>query len=166
MTESALHRDYTTFRLAHATPNHLHATSTTLFIGPIPHSWVSTYEKKWYKKPRTNYHRKDLAFLRDDTVANTNHTFSNCARWRAESESVQVSRAATIQSERCFDVVPAQEALSPIREVSTSSQDHLSEPPHTSEPVDTIPIAPISSPVESVRPALAVHSPPFPNRFG
>ncbi|KAI9756537.1 MAG: hypothetical protein M4579_003796 [Chaenotheca gracillima] len=40
---------YTTQRLKHATPEHLHITSRRCFIGPIPEGWLKSHRKEWYK---------------------------------------------------------------------------------------------------------------------
>ncbi|KAK5716274.1 hypothetical protein LTR17_016463 [Elasticomyces elasticus] len=40
---------YTTARLEHATPAHLHATTRRTFIGPIPEGWLKSHRKQWYR---------------------------------------------------------------------------------------------------------------------
>lgn len=41
---------HTIRRLEHATPQHLHETTTRTFIGPIPEGWLSSHRKNWYKR--------------------------------------------------------------------------------------------------------------------
>ncbi|KAK9481378.1 Pleckstrin homology domain-containing protein [Lipomyces japonicus] len=38
---------FTSFRLSHATPDHIHATSRTVLIGPIPSEWLRRHQKLW-----------------------------------------------------------------------------------------------------------------------
>ncbi len=53
---------YTNFRLNHATPEHLHVTSRSIFIGPVPDGWLEAHKSRW-KKLRTNYHRECSSFV-------------------------------------------------------------------------------------------------------
>lgn len=113
--------NYTSFRLSHGTPRHLHATSVVRFIGPIPHSWITTYKKRWFHKPRTNYHRKDLPFDRPDNRGQDGQDLSACARWQAESHGAQISRSNTIQAESSNNVITPQQIPVIVEEQEDSS---------------------------------------------
>lgn len=74
--------DYTSFKLAHASPAHLHITSLSKFIGPIPQGWLTAHKKHW-GLPRTNYHKRRVSF-----TANELDITSHCPgdrRWQAEA---------------------------------------------------------------------------------
>ncbi|ODQ54458.1 hypothetical protein SAICODRAFT_54524 [Saitoella complicata NRRL Y-17804] len=55
----------TACRLQHAHPNHLHATTRRVFIGPVPKGWVQHHRKSWYGS--FNYHKKAASFTLDET---------------------------------------------------------------------------------------------------
>ncbi|KAI1909226.1 hypothetical protein LOZ61_005093 [Ophidiomyces ophidiicola] len=64
---------YTAQRLEHASPEHLHATSRRLFIGPFPKGWLSSHRKSWYKSwlGLGNYSSRAATFSAD--VDSTRH---------------------------------------------------------------------------------------------
>lgn len=41
---------HTAHRLLHATPEHLHATTRRVFVGPIPEGWLKSHRRDWYKR--------------------------------------------------------------------------------------------------------------------
>ncbi|KAF2719292.1 hypothetical protein K431DRAFT_286881 [Polychaeton citri CBS 116435] len=41
---------HTVQRLEHSTPEHIHSTTTRLFVGPIPEGWLRNHRKQWYKQ--------------------------------------------------------------------------------------------------------------------
>ncbi|KAI9887992.1 MAG: hypothetical protein M1823_000249 [Watsoniomyces obsoletus] len=40
---------YTAQRLQHASPEHLHLTTRSCFIGPVPDGWLKSHRKQWYR---------------------------------------------------------------------------------------------------------------------
>ncbi|KAI9839103.1 MAG: hypothetical protein M1837_002242 [Sclerophora amabilis] len=62
---------YTTQRLKHATPEHLHLTSRRCFIGPIPEGWLKSHRKQWYRHHlHLNYSSRAATF---STTASFSH---------------------------------------------------------------------------------------------
>ncbi|KAF2842611.1 hypothetical protein M501DRAFT_1005394 [Patellaria atrata CBS 101060] len=66
---SNLHPDsYTTHRLKHATPEHLHLTTRRCFIGPIPTGWLKSHDREWYKLHlHSNYSSRAATFSANTT---------------------------------------------------------------------------------------------------
>ncbi|KAI4630938.1 hypothetical protein J4E83_002464 [Alternaria metachromatica] len=61
---------YTTQRLEHATPEHLHLTTRRYFIGPIPTAWLTKHRSDWYKHHlRINYSTRTATFSSDPREA-------------------------------------------------------------------------------------------------
>ncbi|KPI43215.1 uncharacterized protein AB675_6993 [Cyphellophora attinorum] len=55
---------YTSHRLKHASPEHLHLTMRRFFIGPIPEGWLKDNRKSWYKRrlELSNYTSRTASF--------------------------------------------------------------------------------------------------------
>ncbi|CAN9192721.1 unnamed protein product [Alternaria alternata] len=61
---------YTSQKLEHATPEHLHLTSRRYFIGPIPTAWLTKHRRDWYKHHlRINYSTRTATFSSDPREA-------------------------------------------------------------------------------------------------
>ncbi|OJI99875.1 hypothetical protein ASPVEDRAFT_51176 [Aspergillus versicolor CBS 583.65] len=62
---------YTSEKLRHASPGHLHITNKRLFIGPIPKNWLQSHRKSWYKTRFSfrNYRSKAITFSAESDYA-------------------------------------------------------------------------------------------------
>ncbi|KAK6346878.1 hypothetical protein TWF696_006983 [Orbilia brochopaga] len=62
---------YTSHRLHHATPEHLHITTRRIFIGPVPKGWLNAHKQSWYTRHITGYYsRKEPAgMVAEDNVS-------------------------------------------------------------------------------------------------
>ncbi|OJD23260.1 hypothetical protein ACJ73_05385 [Blastomyces percursus] len=155
--ESGLRPDsYTSQKLQHASPEHLHTTSRRTFIGPIPRSWLQSHRKSWYKKwfGLKDYSSRQATFSAD-TSFNIN-TRQLTGFIQAPNE--QIYRSSFPQPKDVDgNQVPVE--TTPIAPVDTSQEEPTTEDQQSSHVKSRRrDLDHMSSPLDPPRPAMRMSS--------
>ncbi|KAK3056733.1 hypothetical protein LTR09_002526 [Extremus antarcticus] len=88
---------YTSRRLEHATPEHIHLTTRRAFIGPIPEGWLNSHRKQWYRYYVQQGGKRAPTFTAAQSVAADDDTTQEADRPLAEQVPRPSSQSAETQ---------------------------------------------------------------------
>ncbi|KAI5779234.1 Pleckstrin homology domain-containing protein [Geopyxis carbonaria] len=139
---------YTTHRLHHATPPHLHITSRRVFVGPIPLDWIKNHRSEWYKQ-HIHYSKRRATFSAPQNTSRSRR-LSNLEQhddwWTGSASSTEATNDGEQEIDELSDPLPI-----PVSSDSTLSPTATQRPHHPRSKTDPTHISPISVCTETTK---------------